>query len=51
MQRNSLSSGNLFGFRPLQALRLQEMRFPTACVKSFARSAAGMVERPESERY
>ncbi len=29
--------GNVFGFKPLKALRLEDMRIPTAYVKTFAR--------------
>src|SRR6201999_3434298 len=33
--------GNVFGFKPLKALRLEDMRFPTAYVKTFAGPATG----------
>src|SRR6185312_16328520 len=35
--------GNVFGFKPLKALRLEDMRFPAAYVKTFAGPATGIV--------
>ena len=34
--------GNVFGFKPLKALRLEDMRLPTAYVKTFQGPATGM---------
>jgi ribulose-bisphosphate carboxylase large chain len=35
--------GNVFGFKPLKALRLEDMRFPVAYVKTFDGPPAGIV--------
>ena len=35
--------GNVFGFKPLKALRLEDMRFPIAYVKTFQGPATGIV--------
>lgn len=39
--------GNVFGFKPLKALRLEDMRFPTAYVKTFQGPATGIVVERE----
>ncbi len=44
--------GNVFGFKPLRALRLEDMRFPTAYVKTFAGPATGIVvERERLDKF
>ncbi|HEY6484385.1 MAG TPA: form I ribulose bisphosphate carboxylase large subunit [Steroidobacteraceae bacterium] len=44
--------GNVFGFKPLKALRLEDMRFPAAYVKSFAGAPAGIVvERERLDKF
>src|SRR4030088_150336 len=44
--------GNVFGFKPLKALRLEDMRFPTAYVKTFAGPATGIVvERERLDKF
>src|SRR4030088_1667210 len=44
--------GNVFGFNPLKALRLEDMRFPTAYVKTFAGPATGIVvERERLDKF
>ena len=44
--------GNVFGFKPLRALRLEDMRFPAAYVKSFAGPPAGIVvERERLDKF
>ena len=39
--------GNVFGFKPLKALRLEDMRLPTAYVKTFQGPATGVVVERE----
>src|SRR6185312_831638 len=39
--------GNVFGFKPLKALRLEDMRFPAAYVKTYAGPATGIVVERE----
>jgi ribulose-bisphosphate carboxylase large chain len=44
--------GNVFGFKPLKALRLEDMRFPTAYVKTYAGPATGIVvERERLDKF
>ncbi|MGI9047749.1 MAG: ribulose-bisphosphate carboxylase large subunit, partial [Burkholderiales bacterium] len=44
--------GNVFGFKPLKALRLEDMRFPVAYVKTFQGPPTGIVvERERLEKY
>ena len=44
--------GNVFGFKPLKALRLEDMRIPTAYVKTFQGPAHGIVmEREYLNKY
>ncbi len=44
--------GNVFGFKPLKALRLEDMRFPTAYVKTFAGPPTGIVvERERLDKF
>src|SRR6186713_1873332 len=44
--------GNVFGFKPLRALRLEDMRFPTAYVKTFKGPATGVVvERERLDKF
>src|SRR5579884_677370 len=44
--------GNVFGFKPLKALRLEDMRFPPAYVKTFAGPPAGIVvERERLDKF
>jgi len=44
--------GNVFGFKPLKALRLEDMRFPVAYVKTFAGPATGIVvERERLDKF
>ena len=40
--------GNVFGFKPLLALRLEDMRIPTAYVKTFAGPPHGIVTERET---
>ncbi|MGF7162896.1 ribulose-bisphosphate carboxylase large chain [Rhodoligotrophos appendicifer] len=39
--------GNVFGFKPLKALRLEDMRFPVAYLKTFQGPATGIVVERE----
>jgi len=44
--------GNVFGFKPLKALRLEDMRFPVAYVKTFSGPATGIiVERERLDKF
>src|SRR5438105_10418848 len=44
--------GNVFGFKPLKALRLEDMRLPVAYVKTFQGPATGIVvERERMDKY
>lgn len=44
--------GNVFGFKPLKALRLEDMRFPVAYVKTFNGPATGIVvERERLDKF
>jgi ribulose-bisphosphate carboxylase large chain len=44
--------GNVFGFKPLRALRLEDMRFPVAYVKTFAGPPTGIVvERERLDKF
>ncbi|MEI7555925.1 ribulose-bisphosphate carboxylase large subunit [Candidatus Chlorohelix sp.] len=44
--------GNVFGFKPLQALRLEDMRIPTQYIKTFQGSPHGIqVERDKLNKY
>jgi ribulose-bisphosphate carboxylase large chain len=44
--------GNVFGFKPLKALRLEDMRLPTAYVKTFDGPATGIVvERERLDKF
>src|SRR3954469_5143535 len=44
--------GNVFGFKPLRALRLEDMRFPTAYVKTFKAPPTGIVvERERLDKF
>jgi len=44
--------GNVFGFKPLKALRLEDMRFPVAYVKTFAGPLTGIVvERERLDKF
>ncbi len=44
--------GNVFGFKPLKALRLEDMRFPVAYVKTFAGPPTGIiVERERIDKF
>jgi len=44
--------GNVFGFKPLKALRLEDMRLPVAYVKSFQGPATGIVvERERMDKF
>src|SRR5262245_27283374 len=44
--------GNVFGFKPLQALRLEDMRIPVAYVKTFQGPATGIVvERERLDKF
>src|SRR6201986_2371523 len=44
--------GNVFGFKPLKALRFEDMRFPTAYVKTFKGPATGVVvERERLDKF
>ncbi|MGH2466887.1 MAG: form I ribulose bisphosphate carboxylase large subunit [Candidatus Limnocylindrales bacterium] len=44
--------GNVFGFKPLKAIRLEDMRLPVAYVKTFAGPPTGIVvERERLDKY
>jgi ribulose-bisphosphate carboxylase large chain len=44
--------GNVFGFKPLKALRLEDMRFPAAYVKTYAGPApVTVVERERLDKF
>jgi ribulose-bisphosphate carboxylase large chain len=44
--------GNVFGFKPLKALRLEDMRFPAAYVKTFNGPPTGIVvERERLDKF
>jgi ribulose-bisphosphate carboxylase large chain len=44
--------GNVFGFKPLKALRLEDMRFPVAYVKTFTGPPTGIiVERERIDKF
>jgi ribulose-bisphosphate carboxylase large chain len=44
--------GNVFGFKPLKALRLEDIRFPVAYVKTFQGPATGIVvERERLDKF
>ncbi|PZN33265.1 MAG: ribulose-bisphosphate carboxylase large subunit [Proteobacteria bacterium] len=44
--------GNVFGFKPLKALRLEDMRLPAAYVKTFAGPPTGIVvERERLDKF
>jgi ribulose-bisphosphate carboxylase large chain len=44
--------GNVFGFKPLKALRLEDMRFPVSYVKTFDGPATGIVvERERLDKF
>ncbi len=44
--------GNVFGFKPLKALRLEDMRFPLAYVKTYLGPATGIVvERERLDKF
>jgi ribulose-bisphosphate carboxylase large chain len=44
--------GNVFGFKPLKALRLEDMRIPTALVTTFPGPPAGIiVERERMDKF
>ena len=44
--------GNVFGFKPLRALRLEDMRFPVAYVKTFSGPPTGIiVERERLDKF
>lgn len=44
--------GNVFGFKPLKALRLEDMRIPAAYVKTFQGPATGIVvERERLDKF
>jgi ribulose-bisphosphate carboxylase large chain len=44
--------GNVFGFKPLKALRLEDMRIPVAYLKTFQGPATGIVvERERLDKY
>ncbi len=44
--------GNVFGFKPLQALRLEDMRLPAAYIKTFDGPATGIVvERERLDKF
>ena len=42
--------GNVFGFKPLKALRLEDMRLPIAYVKTFSGPPTGIVVERETAR-
>ena len=44
--------GNVFGFKPVKALRLEDMRIPTALVTTFQGPPAGIiVERERLDKF
>src|SRR5512138_1786023 len=44
--------GNVFGFKPLRALRLEDLRFPVAYLKTFQGPATGIVvERERLDKF
>jgi ribulose-bisphosphate carboxylase large chain len=44
--------GNVFGFKPLRALRLEDMRFPASYVKTYSGPATGIVvERERLDKF
>jgi len=44
--------GNVFGFKPLKALRLEDMRFPAAYIKTFQGPPTGIVvERERLDKF
>jgi ribulose-bisphosphate carboxylase large chain len=44
--------GNIFGFKAVKALRLEDMRFPVALLKTFQGPATGLiVERERMDKY
>jgi len=44
--------GNVFGFKPLKALRLEDMRMPVAYIKTFGGPATGIVvERERLDKF
>ncbi len=44
--------GNVFGFKPLKALRLEDMRFPVAYIKTFQGPSTGIVvERERLDKF
>jgi len=44
--------GNIFGYKAVQALRLEDMRFPVALLKTFQGPATGLiVERERMDKY
>ncbi|KQT88016.1 form I ribulose bisphosphate carboxylase large subunit [Aurantimonas sp. Leaf443] len=44
--------GNVFGFKPLKGLRLEDMRLPTAYIKTFQGPATGIVvERERLDKF
>jgi ribulose-bisphosphate carboxylase large chain len=44
--------GNVFGFKPLKAMRLEDMRFPVAYVKTFSGPPTGIiVERERLDKF
>ena len=44
--------GNVFGFKPLKALRLEDMRLPVAYVKTYKGPATGIVmERERLDKF
>ncbi len=44
--------GNVFGFKPLKALRLEDMRFPVAYIKTFQGPPTGIVvERERLDKF
>ncbi|MDP2079419.1 MAG: form I ribulose bisphosphate carboxylase large subunit [Pseudotabrizicola sp.] len=44
--------GNVFGFKPLKALRLEDMRFPVAYIKTYKGPSSGIiVERERLDKF
>ncbi|CAN5885163.1 hypothetical protein BH18ACI4_BH18ACI4_28450 [soil metagenome] len=44
--------GNVFGFKAIKALRLEDMRFPVAYLKTFQGPATGIVvERERLDKF
>ena len=44
--------GNVFGFKPLKALRLEDLRIPVAYLKTFQGPATGIVvERERLDKF